>query len=131
MQMRSRTIAACLRVIDGDTILCNLTCPCCKIISQQRVRLARIQAPELKSDNHAQALAAKKYLAAFIQGQMIEVLVTRAWPDRYGRVLGEVYYRNQNMSDIMLEAKHAVEWHPATPRTFNDYLDQVKEGTAD
>lgn len=112
MQMRARSKAKCLRAIDGDTLLVELTCPCCKIVSQQRVRLARLDAPELKGPNRHAAQAAKHYLAAIVDGQEIEVMVVRAWPDKYGRVLAEVYHGGQCLTDVMVSAAGCEYYSP-------------------
>lgn len=107
MQARLRTTARLLRVIDGDTLLVRLICPCCRIESEQRVRLARIDAPELNGRNVGAAIAARDCLVAATVGGELEVCVTRAWPDRYGRVLAEVVCRSQNLSDWMIQQGHA------------------------
>lgn len=113
MQARLLSLAECIRVIDGDTILARLTCPCCKITSEQRVRIARIDAPELKGPHRAAALAAKRHLAAAIEGKTISVAVRKAWPDRYGRVIAEVYLGSICMAEYMISAGHASYYAPA------------------
>lgn len=102
--MRARLLSdgRCLRVIDGDTILADITCPCCKVQSQQRVRLARIDAPELRGPERGNAIMARDRLKTACQGRPIAIAVQRAWPDRYGRVIAEVLVDGVNMSDMLL-----------------------------
>lgn len=88
-----------------------MTCPCCKIISEQRVRLADIDAEELNGSHTAAAQAAKQYLAGIIEGKAIELQVVRAWPDKYGRVLARVYYRGEDIGIRMMAAGHAKVYH--------------------
>jgi micrococcal nuclease len=116
--MRTLTVAACLRVIDGDTILCSLVCPCCRVVSEQRIRLAGIDAPELTDDQPAPGQQAKQYLAAIIEGKIIEVMVTKTWPDRYGRVLGRVYYRGEDICARMILTGHARAYQEGPARSI-------------
>lgn len=106
MQATFKTVAACLRVIDGDTILVRMVCPCCRIVSEQRVRLARLDAPELKGENMAAGMDSKEYLRSRIEGKAIEIRPTRSWPDKYGRVLAEVYYQGQCLTEEMVSRGH-------------------------
>lgn len=110
MQSRLKTTAAVLRVIDGDTILAQIECPCCKITSQQRIRLARIDAPELQGAARGSALLSRDFLRNLIEKKTVEICVTRTWPDKYGRVLAEIWHENINISDKMLRAGHAKKW---------------------
>lgn len=110
MQMRGLTAGTCLRVVDGDTILARIICPCCHVESQQRIRLARINAPELKGPTAGAGRQAKAYLGKLCRPGPIMVMIAKAWPDRYGRVLAEVYADRLNMSDMMLEAHLALPW---------------------
>lgn len=110
MQSRIRTECKILRAVDGDTLLVRMICPCCLIESQQRVRLGRIDAPELAGRRRAAAIAARDYLGSLCHGQVGEIAVRKSWPDRYGRVLAEVYVDGRNLSDAMLSAGHAIPW---------------------
>lgn len=114
MQARLRTEAKCLRVIDGDTILCRLICPCCKIESEQRVRLARIDAPELRGPQQHLARCSRDRLRELVQGKKITVSVTRSWPDKYGRVLAEVSIDDINVSNWM-QQRGLAKWYTPEP----------------
>jgi len=104
MKARMLSEAKCLRVIDGDTILVDMRCPCCQVWSQQRVRLARIDAPELNGPRRHEAETARAWLRDQIHGKPIQLGVSRAWPDRYGRVLAEVMIDGRNMSNELIQA---------------------------
>lgn len=110
--MRARLLSdgQCLRVIDGDTILAMMMCPCCNVQSKQRIRLARIDAPELKGPDRAAAERSKAILAAACQGAALKLGVNRSWPDKYGRVIAEVIVNGVNMSDMMLAYGAAQKW---------------------
>lgn len=104
MQMRGMTRGELLRVIDGDTLLCRVICPCCQVSSEQRVRLARIDAPELSGVHRGAGLDAKSHLTRLCTHRELWFVIQKAWPDRYGRVLAEVTCENVNLSDAMLRS---------------------------
>ena len=78
--------------IDGDTLVCN----------RQKVRLANVDAPELKD---AGGRAAKRRLQALVQGR--EVALKKYGQDRYGRLLAEAYVDGRR-----------IEQHQIGPRTL-------------
>lgn len=110
MRMRAPTPATLVRVVDGDTLVLQLACPCCLTVTQQRVRLARIDAPELNSVHDAAARRAQCQLAAIVDRGPITVSVTRTHPDKYGRLLAEVIVNGVSVSDTMVATGHAQYW---------------------
>ena len=109
-QMRARSCATLVRVVDGDTVILRMVCPCCRIGSEQRVRLARIDAPELDEKENDRAVQSWAALSALLRDAWIEVYVCRAWPDLYGRVIAEVYANGVCVSDTMLASGMAVPY---------------------
>lgn len=75
-------------IIDGDTIKC---------FSNQnnliKIRLANIDAPESKQPF---GQASKKNLSNMIFGKNVEVFSTGQ--DKYGRIIGTIYYQNININ---------------------------------
>ncbi len=110
MQARLLSDGHVLRVIDGDTVLARMICPCCLIQSQQRIRLARIDAPELRGPSIAAAIDSKEHLRTLCEGKAVKLAVCRTWPDLHGRVISEMLVDGRNMSDEMLHSGHAVLW---------------------
>ena len=78
--------------IDGDTLVCN----------RQKVRLANVDAPELKA---AGGRAAKRRLQALVEGR--EVALRKHGQDRYGRLLAEAFVDGRR-----------IEQHQIGPRTL-------------
>jgi micrococcal nuclease len=98
------------RVIDGDTIDVTLDLGL-KVFKGERLRLARINAPDLPLDAKAAATAT---LAGLLVGAA-ELKVETVKPDPYGRWVSEVWLPDgRNLSDEMLKAGAAVPW-PAVP----------------
>lgn len=92
------------RVHDGDSLkLCSIDVGFDVALHRQSIRLARIQAPELRS--HPQGAAAKEYLAELL-GEGPCILYSARW-DKYRRILGEVFVSVNgewvNVSNKLLE----------------------------
>ena len=91
-----------VKVADGDTITvldaANV---------QHRIRLDKIDAPE-KSQPFGDA--ARKHLAAFVAGKIVEVEWTKK--DKYGRIIGMVWAMIPVRADINLQmVKDGLAWH--------------------
>jgi endonuclease YncB( thermonuclease family) len=98
-------------VHDGDSLKnCSIDTGFDVALHRQAIRLARIQAPELRS--HPQGGAAKEFLAELL-GDGPVVLYSRRW-DKYRRILGEVWVQDGeewiNASDKLLEVGLAVPY---------------------
>ncbi|MFT6332547.1 MAG: endonuclease YncB(thermonuclease family) [Lentimonas sp.] len=79
--------AQIIDVIDGDTLLLNVDLGF-EVIKKQRVRLAQINAPEMKSEAGEKSFKYLRDLAA-----KLEFVVIRTNKiDIYGRYLGDVFY---------------------------------------
>ena len=79
---------------DGDT---------CTSISGEKIRLACIDAPELKGKeaNPEEALLVRDYLNNLISGGKISI--RRITYDRYGRTVGELYKDKQNIQEHLVD----------------------------
>jgi endonuclease YncB( thermonuclease family) len=99
------------RVVDGDTVHCDLDLGWGVWLGDEPIRLARINAPELRTPDGD---AARLFLAAQTQGLLLDSQA--AWRctftskgfDRYRRALGELVCPGVgNLSDLMLSSGHA------------------------
>lgn len=108
-------IGKVIGVKDGDTV---------EILENQRpvvVRLAHVDAPEKKQ---AFGTVAKQYLSDQIFGKTVQV-VGNGKKDRYGRYIGEIYLKNQNINKEMVRA--GLAWHYVQYSNDNSYADLEKE----
>jgi len=91
MNIFSANMYKVLYVSDGDTVAVK------KIENNKetgnliKVRLYGIDAPELKQDY---GYASKEFLMKLIRGKTVRIEGNKN--DRYGRLLGTVYYNNEN-----------------------------------
>ena len=86
-------------VSDGDTV---------KVLDagkkQHRIRLLGIDAPE---SNQAFGQKSKQYLSSLIFNK--NVSITYKEKDQYGRILGTIFYENENINLKMVKA--GLAWH--------------------
>lgn len=101
--------ATVISVYDGDTatLLIDVGFSCFR---KEKVRLLRIDAPELTGDNRVAGLASRDYLRIVLPfGAECVVTTIKDRQEKYGRYLAEIYTMDgQNVSDLMVHAGHAV-----------------------
>lgn len=96
--------AQVIKVIDGDTVT---------VKAQFRdfdfkIRMARIQAPELKDDG---GLESKDWLSARIKGQEVIIGIdARNRVGKFGRLIGEIIFGGDNMSDASLRERQSIDF---------------------
>lgn len=93
------------RVIDGDSIVVHLSIMPGKELHGEHVRVAGINAPELR---HEGGTAARDFLAALLPpGTLVTLVASRE--DKYGRLLALVVLDDgRDVSTIMLAEGQAV-----------------------
>lgn len=103
--------ARIVRVVDGDTIRCDLDLGWGVWLENEPVRLARINAPEMSTPEGKDAAAFLTGLLAPVTGGNPAATFTSRGFDRYRRALGELIVTSLgNLSDLMLSTDHAVPY---------------------
>jgi len=96
------------RVVDGDTIDVTVDLGF-KVHTKQRLRLARINAPETRGPSKAEGKKATAALRDYI-GVGSRVMVRTEKTGKYGRYLAEIYLpTGENVNDWMLNNGYAVQ----------------------
>ncbi len=101
-------------VLDGDTleITFNIGNCCFPIIRKFTLRLEGIDAPETRTrnpDEKKAGLESKEYLISLLMNEYITVHLSDK-PEKFGRLLGTVFYNNTNICLKMIEKGLAVEY---------------------
>lgn len=78
------------RVTDGDTLVVEIYPEDTDLSRLEYVRIAGLDAPELKGPDPAAALAARRYLVDLCQEKLVLVTPTRLWRDPYHRIIARV-----------------------------------------
>jgi len=103
--------AKIVRWVDGDTVIVDIDLGF-YVTRQERIRLARINAPELNSTVPYQVRKAKSARAKAKkfapEGSEVILSTSKNDIDRYSRYIGEITLNGKNISNYLIEIK-AVE----------------------
>jgi micrococcal nuclease len=104
--------AKIVRWVDGDTLIVDIDLGF-RVTRQERLRLARINTPELNSAVPFQVRKAKNARAVAKkfapEGVWVNIKTGKSKIDRYARYIAEVEYNGVNVSDYLLEQEVAKE----------------------
>ena len=102
-------------VYDGDTCTVDIDLGLHTWIHSEKIRLARIDAPELRGETREQGLKARDYLMQLILNKEIFIETKKDKKEKYGRYLGEIWALNDqgdyfNVNDKMVKDGYAVPY---------------------
>jgi len=104
--------ARVVSVYDGDTCTVDIDLGLHAWIHEEKLRLARINAPELAGEERPAGLAARDFLKSLIDGQEIHLQTIKDRREKYGRYLAEIFVQHHgaraNVNDLMVQNGHAV-----------------------
>ena len=105
--------AKCLKVVDGDTVdaTVDLGFDTWKKI---RIRLVGINTPETRTrdlEEKAKGLAAKNFLIDLLKKHNNEFILHSQGVGKYGRCLGNIFFGDENLNDLLITEGHAVAYH--------------------
>ena len=98
--------AKVLGVYDADTITCEVDLGF-KIKVVKKIRLAGINAPEVRGDQREVGLKARDYLRSLIDSKNILLKTSKDKVGKYGRLLGTIIFENRNINDLLVEEGYA------------------------
>lgn len=107
--------AKVVRWVDGDTLVVEIDLGF-YVQTTQKIRLARIDAPEMSNTvayrerqaKHARAVA-RKFCP---EGAIVTITTTKQNKDQYARYIAEVTYKDTNISDYLIHKKVAKIYKP-------------------
>ncbi len=100
-------------VYDGHTCTVDIDLGLHAWIHSEKIRLHRIDAPEIRGAEREQGLASRDYLRRLILDRDIILLTIKDKKEKYGRYLGEIwtldeYEKYYNVNDKMVSEGYAV-----------------------
>ena len=99
--------AKVIRWVDGDTLLCMLDLGFFTH-KEERLRLARIDTPELRGHHKEKGKQVKKIVTErYPPGT--ELMVESKKRDNYGRFIAEIFFDNQSINQWLIDNGHAKE----------------------
>lgn len=92
-------------VYDGDTVTASIDLGFHVILQDQTIRLAEIDAPELKGRERLRGLAVRDWLRRRILNKEVVIETIRDKKETYGRWLGKIWIGDTCINDEMIELK--------------------------
>lgn len=111
--MSEYTYTATIRSItDGDTVRCDIDLGFNVVLMNRAVRLAGINAPEMRTP---EGVAAREYLLSLLPvGSSCTLVSVKDHLEKYGRILGVFYWGDPavvtSVNDEMIDGGHAVAY---------------------
>lgn len=104
--------AKVVSVYDGDTCTIDIDLGLHTWIRGEKIRLNRINAPELKGKDRIKGLASRDFLKSLILDKEIIIETIKDAKEKYGRYLGEIWLKDKNgnfinINDEMVKNKFA------------------------
>jgi micrococcal nuclease len=96
-------LAVVTSVYDGDTITVDVNLGMDTWIHNTKIRLARIDAPELTGSSRPQGIISRNYLRDKLLYQTVTLKTYKDKKGKYGRYIGEIYLDNKNINDNLVE----------------------------
>jgi micrococcal nuclease len=107
--------ARVVSVYDGDTCTIDIDLGLNTWIHNEKVRLHRIDTPEIRGAEREKGLKSAEYLRQLILGRDILLQTIKDKKEKYGRYLGEIWVQDSNgeyfnVNDTMLAQGYAVPY---------------------
>lgn len=104
--------ARVISVYDGDTLRVDIDLGLSTWVKNEKLRLARIDAPELRGEEREHGLAARDFLISKVLNQEIILETIKDRKGKYGRYLAELWIKNEtgeyiNINDLLVQEGHA------------------------
>ena len=100
-------------VYDGDTITADIDLGLGVFVTGEKLRLYRINAPEIRGDERDTGLLSRDFLRSKIDGKDVIIQTIKDKKGKYGRYLAEVFLVDVNdnlvnINDTLVDNGHAV-----------------------
>lgn len=111
-------------VYDGDTCTVDIDLGLHTWIHGEKIRLARIDAPEMRGEEREQGIVSRDYLRRLIDDRDIILNTIKDKKGKYGRYLGEIWVKDDNevyynVNDKMVAEGYAVYYdYPQAERAM-------------
>lgn len=106
MELYHYKIDKIIKVVDGDTIVCDIDLGMSVILRKQRIRFLFVDTPSIKTEDGKKC---KLFLEDLLmkENQEIYIKTVKDRNDKYGRYLGEIFIKKGeeiiNVNNIILE----------------------------
>ena len=84
------------KVYDGDTITVEVDLGFKTFVKGEKIRLNRINTPEVRGDSREEGLKSRDYLRSLILNKEIILETMKDKKGKYGRYLGDIYMKDND-----------------------------------
>ena len=84
------------KVYDGDTITVEIDLGFKTSVKGEKIRLSRINTPEVRGESREEGLKSRDYLRTLILNKEILLETIKDKKGKYGRYIGEIFYKQEN-----------------------------------
>ena len=95
------------KVYDGDTITVDIDLGFDMILHKQKIRLLKINAPEVRGPSRELGLKSRDALREKIGSKWIKLKIQKDKKGKYGRWLGEIWINDVCVNDWLLKEGYA------------------------
>ena len=96
------------KVYDGDTITVDIDLGFDVVLKGQKIRLTKINAPEVRGTQRSEGLKSRDALRGKIGNKWVKIKTQKDKKGKYGRWLGEIWLEEECINDWLLKEGHAV-----------------------
>ena len=98
-------------VYDGDTVTMSIDCGFGIVLSKQKIRLAGINAKEVRGDQKEEGIRARDALREKVLGKVVILETMKDKKGKYGRWLGRIHIEEEgvhvDVNNWLVEHSHA------------------------
>jgi endonuclease YncB( thermonuclease family) len=108
-------------VYDGDTV--KIVFPIYKTLYKWNCRLSRVDTPELRTRNKLEkkfGYEVRDKLRERILNKVVKVKCGEF--DKYGRLLTEIYFEDENINQWLIDSNYAFEYDGGTKKSWEEFL---------
>tara|TARA_Y100001938_G_C7997808_1_gene383045 strand:- start:535 stop:861 length:327 start_codon:yes stop_codon:yes gene_type:complete len=98
------------KVYDGDTVTVDIDLGFDVVLKDQKIRLTKINAPEVRGEQRPEGLKSRDALRDKIGNKWIRIKTQKDKKGKYGRWLGELWLDDECVNDWLLKEGYAKEY---------------------
>lgn len=102
--------AKVIDVYDGDTITVDIDLGFNIWKRNEKIRLASINAPEVRGKNKDKGIVVRDYLRLLILNREVTLKTIKDKKEKYGRYLGIIFLNEENINNKLLEENLVKEY---------------------
>lgn len=96
------------KIYDGDTVTVDIDLGFGVVLKNQKMRLLRINAPEVRGEQRPEGLKSRDALRNKIANKWVKIKTQKDKKGKYGRWLAEIWHEEECVNDWLIKEGHAI-----------------------